>query len=328
MKAPGKSGGRLDERIKLNDLRVLMTVATTGGMATAAAALHTSQPAISRTIRELEQLLGVRLLDRHRRGVASTDFGKALLECGSVVFDEIRAGLKKVEFLADPSAGEVVIGCNPIIASSFVPFVIDRLLREFPRMSFRIETGTNETLLRGLRERRFDLLIARKLDPEHAANFVSERLFNESYAVAAGVNHRHAKARKVQLRQLMDEPWILAPPEAVIGSMSKRAFSASGLGLPRHAVHSVSPEVRFALLATGRFLTILPTSLNRFSTRPLAVRFLPLDLPIEDETIDLIVLKGRTLNPAAEMFMDCAREAARLPTGAKDRKRSRKSPPS
>jgi len=101
---------RIGRRMKLQDLHVLMTVVQAGSMGKAAERLNTSQPNISRSIAELEDALGVRLLDRHRQGIEPTEYGRALLACGAAVFDELRQGVKNIEFLTDPTAGEVRVG--------------------------------------------------------------------------------------------------------------------------------------------------------------------------------------------------------------------------
>ena len=101
---------RVGNRMKLQDLHVLMTVVQAGGMGKAAQILNTTQPNISRSIGELEQALGVRLLDRHRQGIEPTEYGRALLDCGAAVFDDLRQGVKNIAFLADPTAGELRIG--------------------------------------------------------------------------------------------------------------------------------------------------------------------------------------------------------------------------
>ena len=92
-------------------------------MSKAAALLNTTQSAISRSIADLEQTIGVRLLDRGPQGVEPTQYGRALLKHGVVAFDELKQGVKNIEFLADPAAGEVRIGCNPFLAASFVSAV-------------------------------------------------------------------------------------------------------------------------------------------------------------------------------------------------------------
>src|SRR5215471_21606874 len=117
---------RIGRRMKLHDLHVLMSVVQAGSMGKAASLLNTTQSAISRSIADLEHAVGVRLLDRTRQGVEPTDYGLALLEGGAAVFDDLRQAVKNIEFLADPTAGEVRIGCTPLLAASFVSAVIDR----------------------------------------------------------------------------------------------------------------------------------------------------------------------------------------------------------
>src|SRR6185436_19572532 len=96
---------RIGRRLKLQDLHVLMTVVQAGSMGRAAQFLHTSQPAISRSIGALEATFGVRLLDRSRQGIEPTEHGRALLQWGLAVFDELRHGVKNLEFLTDPTPG-------------------------------------------------------------------------------------------------------------------------------------------------------------------------------------------------------------------------------
>src|SRR3954465_4127590 len=118
---------RIGRRMKLQDLHVLMTVVQAGSMGKAAQRLSSTQPAISRSIAELEHALGVRLLDRHRQGVEPTEDGRALLDCGGAMFGDLPQGPKPTELLADPAAGEVRIGSHHFLATSFVSAVIERL---------------------------------------------------------------------------------------------------------------------------------------------------------------------------------------------------------
>src|SRR6516162_3431108 len=98
---------QIRRRLKVQNLHILITVVEAGTMGKAAERLNTSQPAISRAIADLERTIGVRLLDRHRQGVEPTEYGRALVDSGSAMFDDLHQGLKKIEFLADPTGGEV-----------------------------------------------------------------------------------------------------------------------------------------------------------------------------------------------------------------------------
>src|SRR5262245_5889965 len=130
---------RIGRRMKLHDLHVLMAVVQAGGMGKAAALLNTTQPAISRSIAQLEHAIGVRLLDRGSKGVELTAYGRAMLNRGHAAFDELRQGVRDIEFLADPTSGEVRIGTTPPLAGGFISAVIDRLSRRSPRIVFQVD---------------------------------------------------------------------------------------------------------------------------------------------------------------------------------------------
>jgi len=129
---------RIGRSMKLHDLHVLMAVVQAGSMNKAAVLLDTTQPAVSKSIGELERAVGVRLLDRNAQGVEPTACGRALLDGGTAVFDELRQPVKNIDFLADPAAGEVRIGSTPSLAESFVAVVIERLSRAYPRIGFTL----------------------------------------------------------------------------------------------------------------------------------------------------------------------------------------------
>src|SRR5689334_16196694 len=146
----------IERRLKLHDVRILMAVAQAGSMSKAAERLGTVQPALSRSIAELEHALGVRLLDRSPRGVEPTAYGRALIKRGIAVFDELRQGVKDIEFLADPTAGELRLGTSEGIAAGPVWAVIDRLSRQYPRISVHLITDNIEKLVDQLTARNIE----------------------------------------------------------------------------------------------------------------------------------------------------------------------------
>jgi DNA-binding transcriptional LysR family regulator len=302
---------RIGSRIKLQDLHVLMTVVQEGSMGKAALILNTTQPNVSRSIGDLEHALGVRLLDRHQRGVEPTECGRALLDCGLAVFDGLRQGVKKIEFLADPTAGEVRIGSTVFLAASFVSALVDRLSRRYPRIVFHLVTGYIDTLHRELSERNVDLLIVRSPGPITDERLDFEFLFDDTYVVAAGATNQWARRRRIEIAELVNELWVLPPRESVIGSFVTEAFRATGLGYPRVAVVTDSPHMRISLLATGRFVTIFPASALRFLAKGSDLKVLPVKLPMARRPNGIITVKDRALSPVAQLFINCAREIAK-----------------
>src|SRR4029079_17268360 len=153
---------RIGRRMKLHDLHVLMAVVQAGSMSKAAQVLNTTQPAISRSIADLEQTIGVRLLDRGRHGAKPTEYGRALLDGGIAMFDDLRQAVRNIEFLADPTVGEVrVVASDPIMVG-VLPEVLDRLGGKYPGISVHVTpTISVAQQHRDLRERRFDLFFGR-----------------------------------------------------------------------------------------------------------------------------------------------------------------------
>jgi len=302
---------RIGRRLKLQDLHVLMAVVQAGSMSKAAVLLNTGQSAISRSIGELERTLGVCLLERGPRGVEPTTYGRALLNGGAAVFDDLRQMVKNIEFLADPAAGEVRIGSSTFLAASFVSAVVDRLSRRYPRIVFHVVTPGPETLHRELNERNVDLLIVRRGGSFKDEQFGFEILYDDSFVVVAGAQNPWARRRRIELAELMSERWVLPPLETPLGEAAMEAFRASGIDYPRVTVVIVPALVRMSLLATGRFLTMCSPSILRFPTRRPEIKVLPVELPISPVPIGIVTLKNRTISPVAQLFIEYAREVAK-----------------
>jgi DNA-binding transcriptional LysR family regulator len=301
----------IEHRVKLRDLHVLIAVVQAGSMSKAASLLNTGQSAISRSIAELERTIGVRLLERNPQGVEPTAYGRALLKGGAAVFDDLRQAAKNIEFIADPTVGEVRIGSTPLLAASFVSALVSRLSKRFPRMIFHVVTGYVETLHRELSEHKVELLIVRKFGPIADDQLQFETLFNDSSVVAAGAESPWVRRRCIDLAELTSEVWVLPPPGSQIAAVAKEAFRARGLDYPRTTVVTDSPEVRMSLLTTGRFLSIFSASALKFSAKRQEIKALPIELPMAGVENGVVTLKNRSLSPVAQLFIDHAREVAK-----------------
>src|SRR3989440_5514292 len=129
---------RIGRRVRLRDLHIVLAVADAGSMAKASTHLSISHPVVSKTISELEHTLGVRLFDRNPQGVELTAYGRALLKCGVIVFDEMRQGLKQIEFLTDPDGGELRVGCPEIMIAGILPPTVERFSHQYPRVRLHV----------------------------------------------------------------------------------------------------------------------------------------------------------------------------------------------
>jgi DNA-binding transcriptional LysR family regulator len=304
---------RVIRRLKMSDLRMLLAVVQWGSMSKAAAHLNISQSAVSKALGELEHTLGVRLLDRNPQGIEPTVYGQALVKRAITIFDEVRQGVKDIEFLTDPTAGAVWVGCSEPIATGLLPAIVERLGRQYPRIVCHVvQTPTTATLeYRELRDRQVEVLLGRIKEPFSDDDLQADVLFHQQLHVVAGRRSKWARRRKIELAELVDEPWLLPLPNTWPRSLIEDAFHASGLRSPRAGVASLSFNLYNSLLRTGRYLTALPGSVLYYGALRSLVKLLPVEFPNQPRPIAVITLKHRTLSPIAQLFIDCAREIAK-----------------
>jgi DNA-binding transcriptional LysR family regulator len=306
---------RIGRRIRLRDLHVLLAVAQQGSIARAANQLAISQPVVSKVIADLERVLGVRLIDRDRHGASPTVYGQALLDHGVVVFDELRQSVKSIEFLTDPTAGELRIGSSNAMAAGLLPVVIRSLHRRRPSLNFHVVQAANASALyHSLRERNVDLILGRVSKPFTEHDLHAESLFVDPIRVVAGRRNKWIRKRKIELAHLVQEPWLLPPPGTGGESLVSKIFQACGLEMPRRGVVCTSLQMHDTLLASGAYLAMRPSSVVRFASNYPSIAALPVRLPVEAESVGIITLKARTLSPLARIFVDKVKEATSAAT--------------
>jgi DNA-binding transcriptional LysR family regulator len=301
---------RIGRRLKLHDLHVLLAVVQAGSMAKAASRLAVSQPAVSKVIADMEHVLGVRLLDRSSQGVEPTRYGRALIKRGNAVFDELKQGVQEIEFLADPTVGELRIGASEPVAAAIVSVVIERLSRRYPRLVFHVFPGYTESLYHDLSERDVELVITRTFEPVVDEHLKTDVLYDDTLVVVAGAENRWLRRRSLKLADLVNEPWVLPPLDTPNGALHAAAFRAAGLNVPTSAVFTFSLPLREALLGAGRFLATAPGFLMRSPLKHPWLKTLPVELAAARSPIAIVTLKKRTPSPVAELFMMHVREVA------------------
>jgi DNA-binding transcriptional LysR family regulator len=310
MTAAAQWSDRVRRRLKLRDVDILLAVIQTGSMGKAANALNMSQPAVSKAIAYLEQTLGVRLLDRSRQGVEPTTYGRALIKRGVAMFDELRQGVQDIASLADPTVGEIRMGGSEHTISAIYSPVVHRFSAQYPRMSFHVVVGDLQTMSRELDARHIDFVVSRMYTPASEEHSV-EVLFEDPLVVVTGPNNPLARRRKVDFVELLDEPWTLQPRENNFGAFATNALRAAGLAPPRITVATTSSNLRGEMLATGRYLTIVPRYWVLLPRRHPSLKVLPVEFPNTRLKVAIITLKNRSLNRATELFIDSVRALTR-----------------
>ena len=305
---------RIGRRIRLRDLHVLFAVDQSGSMAKAAARLGLTQSAISQMVADLEHALGVRLLDRSTRGVEANVYGRTLLKYGRAAFDDLRQGIQEIEFLGDPGVGEIRIGAPESVSSAILPTIIRQFSQQYPRAHLDVDTTDITAAMPKLRDRSLDLVMAlggtAREDIALARDLKVEKLFNDELVVAADMHSPWARRRNVDLADLANAPWILAP-SGFSNVVLAEAFRARGLDMPKVGLKTFSIHIRANLIADSSFVTTLPRSVLDYYAHRLPLKALPIALPARPWPLVMVTLKDRTVSPVVERFIKCAREVAK-----------------
>jgi DNA-binding transcriptional LysR family regulator len=297
---------RIGRRLRLKDLHTLQIVAEVGSMAKASEHLALSQPAISKAISDMEHTLGAPLLDRSSRGVELTECGRLLVERGRVIFDEVRQGVLDIEYLTDATRGEVRIGTSEPV-SFFVSQIICRLTRKYPRITYRVMVSDSDTLARALRERALDVVLTRWIPPLVADDLAAEVLYEAPLAAMANKGHPLLHRNKLKLVDLMEEQWTLSPLDSVLGRMVADVFRRRRLALPSAVVSTISIYMQLNLLASGRFISVLPMTMLRHRANSTWLRALSVDLTDSSGPIASITVRKRRSAGAVRLFQAMSR---------------------
>jgi DNA-binding transcriptional LysR family regulator len=300
---------RIGRRLKPRDLHVFMAVAEHGTMAIAAERLAISPPVVSKTIADLEHVMGGRLFDRFPHGVELTPFGRTLARRGVVIFDELRRTVEELESLRDETSGEVRFACTEVLAAGLMPVVMDRVAHRFPKWTFNMQITSQDGYSEMLRSREVDLVISRNRSTH--ADFAGETLFYERLIVVAGANSHWARKPELTLRDLAEARWIQASREYEPDGPTFEAFQALGMDVPKITITAPSLNLRTSLLTMGDYVTMIPESGWMSSPARNFLKELPIKIPRWRLPISILTLKNRSLSPAAQVFAAEIRELAK-----------------
>ncbi|MGW5383187.1 LysR substrate-binding domain-containing protein [Nocardia sp. NPDC003963] len=298
----------LDGRLKIKHLVLVDALSRQRSVVGAAAALHMTQPVATRSLHDLEAILGVQLYERGPRGITPTIFGEAFTRHARAVIAQLTQAGRHVTELADADRGTVVVGTHLAGSNILLPGAIARLKAARPYLTVIVKEGTPEVLLVELEAGRIDLIVGRLTSPTDQ-NAIRENLYEESVELVIGSRHPLAGVSAVTLGELADYPWILPGVETVLRRELEEFFARNGVALPANRVEATSfLTVRQLLLETD-MIAVLPGLIARDDAR---LTTLPLPLDPIGHSVGITRSAGRTLSPSADALVAGLNEIAQV----------------
>lgn len=303
-------------RIKLRHLQVLLVVAQERNLVKAAQSLSVSQPAVSKSLSELESIVGQRLLERHRRGVELTPAGEVLLQHAGASMRSLREGLDAVASQPDARQLGVAVGALPNVASSLLPAAIELLRAGTPRLHLRVLSGTNAQMLSRLRQGELDLVFGRLPEPSDMVGLHFEQLYAEPLRLAVRRRHPLLTAKKLAPGLLSHYPLVLP----VAGTPIRRTMDAflvsHGVAYPDCVVETVDTWFALQYVLRTDAVWFLPAGVLHGAIRPAPIVPLALDTRKTSGAVGLTSRRDVALPDGAHMLADALRAAVRLQPAA------------
>jgi len=245
--------------MNLRRLRHFLSVYEHGSLGRAAAGLHLTQPALSKSIQQLEYYLDVKLFDRTPGGVVPTTYGDTLSMHAKVIESEIRNAEREIAMLRDGTEGEVSVGVTPSVAANLMPHTYLKLHASKPGIKLRVVEGLLDAHIPALRRGELDLVVAswsRGMHPD----LTTEVLMRDKVLVWAGAGHPLA-GKKVRVEDLVEYPWVMPPHSQFWMTLLDKLFVSAGLSPPMPDVVTNSAAFIKELLSENRYLSFLPEQL-------------------------------------------------------------------
>ena len=300
----------IDGRMKLRHIACFLEVAARSGFGRAADALGLTQPAVSRAIAELEDILGAPLFERGRGGAVLTPQGIAFRTHAGAAFAELGRG---IDTLRRPAAGDVVlkVGALPTVAARIMPGAIRRAKEIGLDATIAIEAGSNGWLLDLLTEGRIDLVVGRLAEPKAMMGLTFEHLYSEPIVFVARRGHPADTGHPVGLVELARHPFIMPGPGSIIRPEIDRLFLMEGLAGPAERIETTDASFSRAYVGASDAVWVISHGVVAGDLDAGTLVRLPLSMSISGGPVGLTTRAGHAPLPQAAIFLEALREVAR-----------------
>jgi DNA-binding transcriptional LysR family regulator len=296
--------------MKLHQLAALVNAVESGSLRRAAEKMRLSQPALSRSIRELELETGVKLLERTALGVKATVYGEALMLRSKIVESELRQARDDIAHLKAATHGDLRIGATPVAAFSLLPVVLARFKKSRPQLRVTVSDGMGAGLLNGLRQGDFDFVFGRVYEAIDPREFSVDVLFDDSLVVVARRGHPLAQARRGAKIDWNEYEWILPGEDSPARTGFQRTFHERTGTMPKCTIEANSFVTMLTLLSQTDLLGVAPHQIFRVAW--LQQEFVSLDIGFKfpSQPTGVIRRTRSPLSPAAQFAIKELRHAA------------------
>lgn len=300
----------LRARLKTRQLLLLIALDDHRNIHRASEALCMTQPAASKQLKDLEDMLEVKLFERLPRGMEPTLFGETMIRHARMALTSLAAAHDDIVALKKGLTGQVEVGVIMTPGMSLLPRAIARVKSQAPLLRIGVQMETSKVLLDQLQRGVLDFMIGRILEEDSGAGLRYEELSGEPACAVARIGHPLLQREDLSLADLATQPWILPPPGSVLRHRWEQMFRRAAIEPPADVVDTTALLVITALLQQTDALHVMPIEVARYYASLRALAILPIELPCSMDGFGIITREGHLLSPGARTLLEAVRGAA------------------
>jgi DNA-binding transcriptional LysR family regulator len=298
-------------KFRLRHVELVAEVYDCGSILKASRRLNLAQPTVTKALQDIETTLGVALFARNNRGLEPTPYGEIFARHAKIVLAQLRHAAEELESLRAGYSGKVTVGTLLAASAGILPDAIALLKKERPGVAISVAVGTYDILVPKLLVGDLDMVLGRLPEQGRSRALVYEEFYAEPICLVARPGHPLTRRRRLGLRDLVNEAWLLPPPETSLRRQVDRAFLEASAPLPRNVIESVSILTNRVLLRKSDCIGVLPYHVALDDVEHGLLAILPVKLKSIESPVGAILRAPGSLPPAASALLDCLRLAAR-----------------
>ncbi len=300
-------------RLRTRHLMLLIGIGEEGNIHRAAQMMNMSQPAASRLLSDLEDIIGAELFDRLPRGVRANWYGEAMIRHARMALASLSDAASEIDLLKAGQTGQVNVGAIAGPAIEFVPRAIAQVVRHNPMIRVQLQVQTSDHLLDALQDGKLDMMVGRLLDRHDKSSYEYARLAEESVCAAVRLDHPLLQRHDLDLRELADLPWIVPPVGSDLRNRFDLMFREAGLACPAQIIEAVSTMAITRLVEETDHLAVLAQDVAEYCAARKLIAIAPVQLACHMDPYGIVTRKGRLLSPSASMVYQAFASAAKEP---------------
>lgn len=297
-------------RLKTRQLLLLLALEDEGNINRAAQVLNITQPAASKLLKDLEDMLGVSLFDRMPRGMRPTWYGETMIRHARVALASLGQAHDEIQALKAGSFGQVSVGAITAPGLSLLPMAVALLKREQPSLRVSLQIETSDVLMERLAQSKLDMLVARLFERHDKTALRYQALTEEPVCAVTRPGHPLLGRRKLSLRDMADAGWIVPPAGSVLRHRFELMFQEQGLESPTNVVETTALLFMTRMLQQSDMIAVIATDVARYYAQHGLVAQLPIQLACTMDAFGLITRTDRPLSPAAQVMLRALKTCA------------------